>query len=92
MFKGILLELGWFSYWEEFLVMLKRFIDEDFEIWLSPTVILDKEANAKWIDFQAGLGDDHGLEWEIEDISNSGVFLDLRLTIHQDRSIKTALY
>jgi hypothetical protein len=73
-------------------VTLKRFIDDGFGIWLPPAELSDEEANAKWIEFKADVNDDHGLEWEFEEILNSVVFLDLRLTIDKSGNIKTTLY
>jgi hypothetical protein len=38
------------------------------------------------------VNDDHSLEWEFEEISNSVVFPDIRLTIDKSGNIKTTLY
>ena len=74
------------------MVLLKRFIDDGFGIWLPPAELSDKEGDSKWIKFQADVNNDNGLEWELEEKSNSVVFLDLRLTVNKERFIKTTLY
>ena len=77
---------------KNFLVLLKRLIDDGFGIWLPLAELSDREAEAKWVEFQADVNNDNGLEWEFEEKSNSVVFLDLRLTINKDGIIKTTLY
>ena len=74
------------------MVLLKRFIDDLFGIWLPPAELSDEEAEAKWVEFQAGVNGDNGLEWEFEENPKLVMFLDLRLTINKDGLIKTTLY
>jgi hypothetical protein len=90
-FEG-LHELEFFPRWKNFLVILKRFIDDGFGIWLPPAELSDEEAEAKWVAFKADVNDDNGLEWVFEEKSTSVVFLDLRLTINESGLIKTTLY
>ena len=59
------------------MVLLKRFINDGFGIWLPPAELSDEEAEAKWVEFQADVNDDKELEWKDEEKSNSVVFLDL---------------
>ena len=91
-FEG-LHELEFFPIWKNFLVLLKRFIDDGFGIWLPPAEFSDREAEAEWVEFQADVNNDNRLEWKFEEKSNSVVFLDLGLTINKNGSIKkTTLY
>ena len=58
---------------------------------VSSAELSDEEVSAKWIEFHADINNDHSLEWEFENLSNSIVFLDLRLTSNADGIIKTTL-
>ena len=51
-------ELDFFSRLKYLLILLKRFIDDGFGIWIPPAETSDKEAEAKWVDFQADFNDD----------------------------------
>ena len=40
-------------------------IDGGFGIWLPPADFPTKQSDVKWLDFQANVNGNHGLEWEI---------------------------
>ena len=81
-----------FTKMERLFGIPKRFINDGFRIWLPPADFSEEEVEAKWVEFQADVNDDNGLEWEFEETLNSVVFLDLRLTMNKDGLMKTTLY
>jgi hypothetical protein len=69
--------------------LLRRYIDDIFGIWI-PAANARDDLN-DWNRFKARLSEFHGLEWETSERTTSVVFLDLTLTIRDNR-ITTSLY
>jgi hypothetical protein len=70
------------AHFHEFLLMLKRFIDDMFRIWIG-------NEEEEWEQFKKALDGFGQLKWICSDLSNSVIFLDLALTINAERTIET---
>jgi hypothetical protein len=68
-----------------FLMILKRFIDDMFSIWISGE-------GEEWKKIKHALEGFGKLKWMCSDLSNTVVFLDLTLTIASDSHVKTKTY
>ena len=88
-FEGIH-EINFLPQWDSNILVYKRFIDDVWGIWLpSEDATVDAQ---RWLDFQAEVNNNHGLEWEFTDRSLSDNFLDLTTRITADGSIETTLF
>eukprot|EP00956_Cyclotella_meneghiniana_P014218 scaffold21239_cov59-Cyclotella_meneghiniana.AAC.1 len=75
--------------WSNHVLFYKRFIDDVIGVWLAHE---DPEQNEQlWKEFQADMNNWHGLEWTVEDPSNTVNFMDMTISIVNGR-IETRLY
>jgi len=89
LFEG-LHEMEFLPLWETYLASYVRFIDDVHGVWI-PDGDPDTD-EMRWLEFQAEVNNNHGLEWEFTERSLSANFLDLTTTIADDGTIKTKLF
>ena len=71
--------------WAKYVYFYRRFIDDIFCVWLCDT---DPDENAKqWSAFQAELQLWHGLTWNCTDPSDSCIFMDMVISIENNRLV-----
>ena len=91
LFEG-LHEIEYLVTWRPYLQLFKRFIDDSYGIWLPPAELTPEQSAEKWLEFKAEVNNNHGLEWEFSELSDTAQFLDLTTKIQVDGRIKTSLY
>ena len=75
--------------WSRYITFYRRFIDDVLGIWLSHPC--PNRNNELWLEFQADMQGWHGLRWEFTNLSTTCNFMDLTLSI-TDNKIETSLY
>jgi len=91
LFEG-LHEIEYLVTWQSYLQLFKRFVDDSYGIWLPPVELTPEQSAEKWLEFKAKVNNNHGLEWEFSELSDTAQFLDLTTKIQVDGRIKTTFY
>jgi hypothetical protein len=69
--------------------LLKRYIDDIIGIWVPDP---NKNDDERWAAYQAYMDTHKKIRWEFTERSNQAIFLDLLITIGNDRKISTIIY
>ena len=75
--------------WSHYVKFYRRFIDDVFGIWVSHPC--PDRNNELWLEFQADMQGWHGLRWEFTNLSSTCTFMDLTLSITNNR-IESSLH
>ena len=62
--------------WRSCLQLFLRYIGDGYGIYLPPVELTTEQFDEKWFKFKDEVKDNHGLEWEFTDLSNSVNFLE----------------